>query len=188
MFRWLTQVAAVCSVSLRTIPQRLGSSGVAVVGIAGVVIVFVAVLSIAEGFRAALAQAGQPDRVVVMRSGADSELTSGLSGSAADVIEQAPGLSHDGPRPMASAELYVIVDLNKRSTGTAANVPLRGIQPTALLVRREVKIVQGRMLQFGTNEAIVGRAANRQFAGVDLGSRFKSGTLTINVVGLFESG
>jgi putative ABC transport system permease protein len=188
MFRWLRQVAAISSVSIRTIPQRLSSSGVAVVGIAGVVIVFVAVLSIAEGFRAALAQAGQPDRVVVMRSGADSELTSGVSGSAADVVEQAPGLTHDGPRPMASPEMYVIVDLNKRSTNTAANVPLRGIQPVALLVRREVKIVQGRMLQFGTNEAIVGRAANRQFAGVDLGSRFKSGTLTINVVGIFESG
>jgi len=91
-------------------------------------------------------------------------------------------------RPVASAELYVIVDLNKRTTGTPANVPLRGIEPAALLVRDDVRIVEGRMFRFGTNEAVVGRSANRQFAGVDLGSDFKSGNLTIRIVGVFESG
>src|SRR5262249_24599098 len=90
--------------------------------------------------------------------------------------------------PLASAELYVIVDLNRRTTNTAANVPLRGIEPAALKVRDEAKITEGRMFQFGTNEAIVGRAANRQFAGVDLGSQFKSGNLSINTVGIFEAG
>jgi putative ABC transport system permease protein len=115
-------------------------------------------------------------------------MTSGLSGASADVIKEAPGLQRAGGRPVASAELYVIVDLNKRTTGTPANVPLRGVEPTALQVRDEVKIVEGRMFQFGTNEAIVGRSANRQFAGVDLGSEFKSGNLTIKIVGIFESG
>jgi putative ABC transport system permease protein len=78
MLRWISQTLAVSALSVRTIPQRLGSSGVAVVGIAGVVIVFVAVLSIAEGFRAALADAGSPDHAIVMRAGADSEMTSTL--------------------------------------------------------------------------------------------------------------
>jgi putative ABC transport system permease protein len=157
------------------------------VGIAGVVIVFVAVLSIGEGFRAAMQDAGAPDRAVVMRAGADSEMTSGLPGSNADLIKEAPGLLRVNNRPMASAELYVLVDLNKRSTGTAANVPLRGIEPEALQVRNEVKIVDGRMFQFGTNEAVVGRAANRQFTGVDLGSEFTSGNLKLRIVGIFES-
>jgi putative ABC transport system permease protein len=185
--RWLSQTLAVSALSVRTIPQRAGSSAVAMIGIAGVVIVFVAVLSIGEGFRAAMADASAPDRAIVMRTGADSEMTSGLPGAEVQVIEQAPGLLRVNNRPIASAELYVLVDLNKRSTGTAANVPLRGIGAEALEVRNEAHIVDGRMFQFGTNEAIVGRGANRQFSGIDLGSDFMSGNLRLRVVGIFES-
>src|SRR5437588_10190838 len=116
MLKWIKQTIAVTLLSIRTIPQRLSSSMVAIVGIAGVVIVFVAVLSIAEGFRAAMTAAGSPSRALVMRSGADSEMTSGIGGPEADVIKQAPGLMHDGNRPIASAELFVIVDLNTAST------------------------------------------------------------------------
>jgi len=187
MLKWIKQTIAVTLLSIRTIPQRLSSSIVAIVGIAGVVIVFVAVLSIAEGFRAAMTTAGSPSRVLVMRSGADSEMTSGIGGDNAVVIKQAPGLLHDGNTAVASAELYVIVDLNKRSKGTPANVPLRGVEPAAFQVRDDVKLVAGRMFQFGTNEAIVGRAASRQFSGVDLGSEFKSGQLTLKIVGMFEA-
>ena len=187
MFRWLSQTLIISAISVRTIPRRLSSSAVAVIGIAGVVIVFVAVLSIGEGFRAAMANAGSPSRALVMRSGADSEMTSGFSGAEADVIKQAPGLRRDDNRPAASAELYVLVDLPKRSTGTGANVPLRGVEPIALQVRDEVHLVEGRMFQFGTNEAIVGRSANGQFAGIDLGSEFTSGNLKIKIVGIFES-
>jgi putative ABC transport system permease protein len=185
--RWLSQTLAVSALSVRTIPQRASSSAVAMIGIAGVVIVFVAVLSIGEGFRAAMADASAPDRAIVMRTGADSEMTSGLPGAEVQVIEQAPGLLRVNNRPIASAELYVLVDLNKRSTGTAANVPLRGIGAEALEVRNEAHIVDGRMFQFGTNEAIVGRGANRQFSGIDLGSEFMSGNLRLRVVGIFES-
>jgi putative ABC transport system permease protein len=185
--RWLSQTLAVSALSVRTIPQRASSSAVAMIGIAGVVIVFVAVLSIGEGFRAAMADASAPDRAIVMRTGADSEMTSGLAGPEVQVIEQAPGVLRVNNRPIASAELYVLVDLNKRSTGTPANVPLRGIGAEALEVRNEAHIVDGRMFQFGTNEAIVGRAANRQFSGVNLGSEFTSGNLRLRVVGVFES-
>jgi putative ABC transport system permease protein len=184
----MKQTIAVTLLSIRTIPERLGSSIVAVVGIAGVVIVFVAVLSIAEGFRAAMTVAGSPSRVLVMRSGADSEMTSGIAGDSADTIKQAPGLLHDGNKAVATSELLVIVDLNKRSKGTPANVPLRGVEPAAFKVRDDVKIVAGRMFEYGTNEAIVGRAASQQFEGVDLGSEFKSGQLTLKIVGTFESG
>ena len=187
MFRWLSQTLIISALSVRTIPRRLSSSAVAVIGIAGVVIVFVAVLSIGEGFRAAMANAGSPNRALVMRGGADSEMTSGFSGAEADIIKEAPGLRRDDNRPAASAELYVLVDLNKRSTGTPANVPLRGVEPIALQVRDEVHLVEGRMFQFGTNEAIVGRSANGQFAGIDLGSEFTSGNLKMKIVGIFES-
>jgi len=183
----LRQIVAVTILNLRTIPQRLGSSVVAIVGIAGVVVVLVAVLSIAEGFRAAMRSAGSPSRALVMRSGADSEMTSGLGGPETDIIVQAPGLQLAGQRPVASAEMFVIVEVPKRSTGTGANVPLRGIQPTAFQVRDEASITAGRMLEFGTNEVVVGRAAVGQFAGLDVGSQIRSGQVTWTVVGTFEA-
>jgi putative ABC transport system permease protein len=185
---WLTQIAAVTSVNLRTIPRRVGSSAVAIVGIAGVVIVFVAMLSMAEGFLAAMSSAGSPNRALVMRSGADDEMTSGLTGAAADIVKQAPGLARDGTRPLASAELFVVVDVPKKSTGTPANVPMRGIEAASFKVRDEARLVEGRMLTFGTNEIIAGRAASRQFAGLSVGSQLKSGQVTWTVVGIFESG
>jgi putative ABC transport system permease protein len=187
MFNWIAQTIAVTALNLRTIPQRLASSGVAIIGIAGVVVVLVSVLSIAAGFTAAMRDSGSPSRALVMRSGADSEMTSGLGGPETDIIKQAPGLRLDGQSPLASAELYVIIDLPKRSTNTAANVPMRGIQPTATLVRDEVSIVEGRMLEFGTNEVVVGRGAGGQFQGLTVGHEIVSGQNRWRVVGMFEA-
>src|SRR5262245_8701011 len=185
---WLRQIFAVSLLSIRTIPQRLGSSGVAIVGIAGVVIVFVSVLSMAEGFFAALRSAGSPNRVLVMRSGTDSEMTSILSGAEVEIIKQAPGLLRDNQRALASGELLVLIDLPKRSTGSEANVPLRGIEPETLKVRDEAKLVEGRMFRFGTNEVIAGRSASRQFVGLSLGSEVKTGQVGWTVVGFFDTG
>ena len=188
MFNWISQTLAVTALNLKTIPQRLSSSGVAIVGIAGVVVVFVSVLSIAAGFTAAMEGTGSPSRAIVMRSGADSEMTSGIGGDEATIIKQAPGLRRDGQQVLATSELFVIIDLPKRSTGTAANVPMRGVEPAAFLVRDEVRLVEGRMFEFGTNEIIVGRAASGQFAGLKLGDTVTSGKATWHVVGVFEAG
>jgi len=187
VFNWIGQTLAVTALNLRTIPQRLGSSGVAIVGIAGVVIVLVSVLSIAAGFSAAMQGSGSPSRALVMRSGADSEMTSGLGAVEVDVIKQAPGLRRDGQTAVASAELYVIIDIPKISTNTSANVPMRGVQETALAVRNEASIIEGRMFRFGTNEIVVGRGASGQFAGLTVGNEFKSGQDTWKVVGIFEA-
>jgi putative ABC transport system permease protein len=186
--RWLRQVAAVLALGVRTIPQRFSSSAVAVIGIAGVVVVFVSVLSIAAGFGAALEGAGSPRRALVLRSGSDSEMTSGFEGPDADVIKQAPGLARDGQNPLASAELYVVIDLPKRSSpDKPANVPLRGIEPVAMKVRDDVSIVQGRMFEFGTNEVIVGRGAHSNFITTNVGDTIDSGTNQWRVVGVFEA-
>jgi len=187
VFRWARQTLTVTILGVRTIPQRLGPSIVAVVGIAGVVVVFVSVLSIGEGFRAALVGAGSPSRAIVMRNGSESEMTSGLTGPETDIIKQAPGLAHENNVAMAAAEMYVVIDLNKRSTSTPANVPIRGIEPESLTIRPEVRVVQGRLLQFGTNEAIVGRAAVRQFEGIDLGSEYDTKQISLKIVGIFEA-
>jgi putative ABC transport system permease protein len=179
---------AVLLLNLRTIPGRLSSSAVAIIGIAGVVVVFVSVLSIASGFSAAMQGSGSPARALVMRSGADSELTSGISGPEADIIKQAPGISRDGQTALASAELYVIIDVPKKtSPDKAANVPMRGIEPTGTKVRNELSIIQGRMFQFGTNEVIVGRGAHGQFVNLNVGDTVASGQNRWTVVGVFES-
>jgi putative ABC transport system permease protein len=185
---WLAQIVAVTGVTLRSIPQRLGSSLVAVIGIAGVVIVFTAVLSIAEGFRAAMRGTGDPQTVIVLRSGSDTEMTSGLAGEETRIIAEAPGIQKGAEGPYASPELFVIVGHPLKRSGTDANVPLRGVTPTVLLAKPQVRIVEGRMLQPGTNEIVVGRAASRQFDGLDVGRSVRWGESTWNVVGIFDAG
>jgi putative ABC transport system permease protein len=185
---WIKQTLAVIALNLRTIPARLSSSAVAIVGIAGVVVVFVSVLSIGAGFAAAMQGSGSATRALVIRTGADTELTSGLEGRDVDVIKQAPGIRRAGSGPLASAELYVILDVPKKSTPDAsANVPMRGIDPMGMEVREEVSLVAGRMFQFGTNEVIVGRAANGQFVNMNTGDTIVSGQNKWNVVGIFEA-
>ena len=183
----LSQIFAVTAINLRSIGQRLGSSAVAMIGIGGVVIVFVGVLSIAEGFHKAMAEMGDPQTVIVLRSGSDTEMTSGLSGESARTISEAPGIERGPSGPSASAELFVIVNHPIRATGTDANVPLRGVSPQALDVRKEVKIVEGRMFEPGRNEIVVGRAAARQFAHLDVGSSVRWGQNSWNVVGVFDA-
>ncbi len=185
--RLIRQVLAVTGLTFRTVPQRVGSSTVAVVGIAGVVVVFVAVLSIAEGFKAALVDAGSPDTALVMRGGSDTEMSSALPLASTRIIKDAPGVRDDGDGPIASAELFVIINIPLRSTGTDGNVPLRGIEPAAFGVREEVTIAEGRRFRPGTNEIIVGRNATEQFAGLELGSSHRWGETTWTVVGIFEA-
>ena len=186
--RFLSQVLSVTALTLRTLPQRAGSSLVAVIGVTGVVLVFVAVLSIAEGFRAALTGAGSPDTVIVMRGGSDTELSSVLPLASTRIVKDAPGVRRAAGGPVASAELFVVVDLPKRSTGTVANVPLRGVEPAAFGVRQEVRIVEGRAFRPGTSEIMVGRSALEQFAGLELGATQRWGESTWEVVGIFEAG
>jgi putative ABC transport system permease protein len=185
---WISQVLAVTGVTLRSIPQRIGSASVAVVGIAGVVIVFTAVLSIAEGFRAAMRGTGDPRTVIVLRAGSDTEMTSGLGGDDARLIAEAPGLERGPAGVHASPELFVIVGHPLKRSGTDANVPLRGVTPAALAVRPSLKIVEGRMLTPGTSEVVVGRAASRQFDNLTVGSTTRWNDATWQVVGIFDAG
>ncbi len=187
MGRWFSQAAAITLVNLRTIKERKGAALAAAFGIAGVVAVFVAVLSIGVGFRRTLAVSGSPDTAIVLRGGSDSEMVSGLLHQDTRVIADTPGILRTAQGPAASSELFVVVDVPKRSTGTAANVPLRGVQPAAFVVRDRVKIVSGRRFEPGKNEIIVGKAALEQFAGLDLGSTLRWGENTWTVVGIFTA-
>lgn len=183
----LSQILAITLVNIRSIPQRLGSSIVAIVGIAGVVVVFVSVLSIAQGFRAAMTTAGDPRTAIVLRAGTDSEMSSGLSREQTQLVKDAPGLARNAGGPVASAELFVIVNHPKRSTGTDANVPLRGVEPGAFDVRPRLRLVEGRRFAPGRNEIVAGRAAAGQFAGLEVGQDVRWGENAWKVVGIFEA-
>lgn len=186
--RGLNQILAVTWLNLRNLPQRIGSSVVAVVGVAAVVLVFAAVLSMAKGFERTMISAGSDDTAIIMRSGSTSELNSGLSNDQVLIIADAPGVLKDGDATVMSAELYVVVDVKKKSSNTDANVPFRGVQPAAFDVRKDIGVVDGRMFEPGKNEIIVGRAAQQEFAGLDTGSKIRFGQTEWEIVGTFEAG
>lgn len=194
ILRWVAQVGAVTATAVRTIPARRGAALATVFGIAGVVAVFVAVLSIGEGFRKALRTAGSPDNAMVMRAGSDSEMMSVLLRDAVEIVAQAPGVARGPALPggppvaLSSGELFVVVDVPKRSTGTTANVPLRGVQPAAFATRRDLRITSGRAFEWGRNEILVGEGAQKQFAGLEVGSRLRWGQNEWTVVGTFSAG
>ncbi|MCZ7637365.1 MAG: ABC transporter permease [Verrucomicrobia bacterium] len=186
-FNWLRQLAAVTRFSLASIPQRAGAVAAAMVGIAGVVAVLVGTLSIAEGFRQALRSSGSPEVALVMRSGSDSESVSLLTGAEARWIRDAPGVRRTATGPLASAEALVIINLPKRTTGTDANVLLRGVEEAAFQVREQVRIVEGRRFEPGRNEVIIGSGAAAEYAGLDVGGTLRLGRVHWRIVGRFTA-
>lgn len=181
----VSQVVAVTALNLGNIRERLASSIVALVGIAGVVMVLIGVLAIGEGFRAVLDRAGSPDVAIVLRGGATDEMGSNLSQEQTRLIADAKDTARDADGAIASPELYVVVDVPMRSTGTAANVPLRGASPQASKLRQGFRIVEGRNFTPGTFEVIVGRGTAKQFAGLQVGNRLRWGTTEWKVTGIF---
>jgi putative ABC transport system permease protein len=185
----LNQIVQITLINLRTIPRRLGTSLVIVVGIAGVVGVLVSVLAMSEGFRHTLASTGRPHRVLVLRAGSDAELSSGIAREQAPLLASLPGVARDGGgRPLASAELVVMVDLPRKGERDPNNVPFRGVQPAAFAVRDELRVIDGRRFERGVREVMVGRKAARQFAGLAVGSRIAFRDSDWLVVGTFETG
>lgn len=181
----VSQVMAVTALNLRNMRERLTSSIVALVGITGVVTVLIGVLSISEGFRAVLDLAGSPEVAIVLRGGATDEMGSGLSQEQTRLIADAKDIARDADGAIASPELYVVVDVPLRSTGTPANVPLRGASVNASKLRQGFHIVEGRHFTPGTFEVIVGRGAAKQFAGLEVGNRLRWGTTEWTVTGIF---
>ncbi len=186
--RTIKQIFAVTWLNLANLPQRLASSIVAVIGVAAVVLVFAAVLSMAKGFERTMLSAGSDDTAIIMRSGSTSELNSGLSNEQTLIVANAPGVLKEGDATVMSAELYVIVDVKKRSTNTDANVPFRGIQAGGFDVRKNVTLAEGRRFEPGKNEIVVGRSAQQEFVGLDLGSKIRFGQTEWEIVGTFEAG
>lgn len=183
------QAASVTWVGVSTLSQRIGSSSVVVVGIAGVVGVLVALLAMGEGFQATMKQTGNDETAIVMRSGALAELNSVLGRDDISLIVQSAGvlMDKDG-QAIASPELVVVASLPKKSNLLDANVEIRGVGAGVWGVRPEVRIIEGRTFTPGLRELIVGKGARDQFVGVDIGSNLVLNNQQWTVVGAFDSG
>jgi putative ABC transport system permease protein len=184
----LRQIRAVTWMNLRSIPQRFGTSSVIVVGIAGVVAVLISVLAMATGFTHTVLGTGRDDRAIVLRGGSNSELASTLSRDTTLTVMDAPSIRKDsGGKAIASAEPVVIVDMPKKSDDSGANVTIRGVGIEAAALRPEIQLVAGRMFQRGLRELIVGRGAEAQFKGLDVGSHIALRGSDWTIVGAFTS-
>jgi putative ABC transport system permease protein len=176
------------SYNLRSVRARWTSTIVAILGIAGTVGVFVAMLSLARGFRSTLVASGSPTNALVMRAGAASEMMGGITLDSVKVLQDAPGIARDNFGPLVTQEVVGVVPFPLLSTGTDANVQIRGVSPNVLRIRTFAKIVQGRMFVPGLTELVVGKNASRTYAGLTLGNTVNFAGGRWQVVGVFDAG
>lgn len=183
------QTRSVIRIGIATIPQRLGSSAVVVVGIAGVVGVLVALLAMGAGFEQILKQTGAADTVIVLHSGAESEATSTLDNDTVGIISQAPQVLRgaDG-QPVASAEQVIVASLPTRSTGLEASIALRGVGESAWTLSHNFRITEGRKFRSGLRELIVGKSTRDEFVGLRVGATVSFDGQSWPIVGVFDSG
>ena len=185
------QAASVTAVGVSTLRQRIGSSSVIVIGIAGVVGVLVALLAMGEGYSETLRKTGSADTAIVMRGASASEVMSVLERESLVVIPQTPGIARDAQgKPIASSEMVVAANLQLKggTVDDVGSVQLRGIGDEAWAVRSSVKVVAGRKFKPGMHELMAGQGAQREFAELGVGHEIKLGNQTWTVVGEFASG
>jgi putative ABC transport system permease protein len=174
--------------NFRSVRARWPSAIVAVLGIAGTVGVFIAMLALAKGFKATLVSSGTAGNALVIRAGATSEMMGAVTLDEVKIIQDAPGVARNGSAPLVSPEVVVIAPFQLRATGTDANVQVRGVSGNALLVRDKIKIVQGRFFQPGLSELVVGRNVPDSYNGLNLGDSVTFGGGKWTVVGIFDAG
>ena len=174
--------------NLRSMKVRWLTAVAAVLGIAGTVGVFVAMLALAHGFRATLVNSGSPENVLIRRVGSSAELDGSVALDQVQAIEDEPGVAHVDGTPLVSPEAVLIAGFNLRSTGTNANVQIRGLSPIVLKVRPSVKIVEGRFFEPGLAELVIGKNVTSTYEGLELGNTIPFGGQTWKVVGVFDAG
>ena len=178
------------SYNARSLMQRPVSTALTALGIALVVAVFIGMLALANGFRSALTRTGSNQNVLVLRRGADSELSSGMDRQSVSILTSSPHVATgaDG-RPMVSPELYVVIPLPRAGADTTglANVVVRGVSPAAWTVRHNVRVEAGRKLESGKAEICVGKKLSGRFNGTRVGETLRFAGRNWNVVCQFSA-
>jgi putative ABC transport system permease protein len=176
------------SYNFRSIRARWTSTIVAILGIAGTVGVFVAMLSLANGFKATLVASGSPGNALVMRAGSSSEMMGGITLDSVRLVQDAPGIARDAQGPLVTQEVVGVIPFPLIATGTDANVQVRGVSPNVLRIRTFARIAQGRMFQPGLYELVVGKNATKTYAGLKFGDTVNFSGSSWKVVGIFDAG
>lgn len=177
------------SYNFRSIKARWTSTIVAILGIAGTVGVFVAMLSLARGFRATLVASGSPGNALVMRAGSTTEMMGGITLDSVKIAQDEPGVARDASgQPLVTQEVVGVMPFPLIGVGTDANVQVRGVSPNVLQIRKFVKIIQGRMFKPGLDELVVGRNATKTYEGLTVGNTVNFGGGHWKVVGVFDAG
>ena len=174
--------------NLRSVRQRWTSAVVAVLGIAGTVAVFVAMMALAQGFRATLVASGSPRNAILLRAGAGNEMNSSFTLEQLRVVESLAGVARDERGALVTPEVVVVAAFPLRKTGTDANVQVRGVSPKVLMVRDGVTMKSGRFFTPGLTELVVGSNAAATYSGFDVGTKIRFGGATWDVVGVFDAG
>jgi putative ABC transport system permease protein len=188
----LRQIIAISLINLRALPTRLGAGAVVIVGVGGLVFVSTALFAMANGLKETLRDTGAPDRVLILGKGSHSEINGSITRDQAAIIANEPGIAAtiapNGLRaPLASPEIYATANLPRRKDGRRAGLPLRGVSEAAFRVRPEVHITQGRAIEPGRFELLVGEGAARVFAGLDVGDDISIKGATFRIVGHFSA-
>ncbi|HJY92189.1 MAG TPA: ABC transporter permease, partial [Candidatus Acidoferrum sp.] len=173
--------------NVRSVRARWTSTIVAVLGIAGTVGVFVAMLSLARGFKATLVASGSADNALVMRAGSSSEMMGGITLDSIKVIQDAPGIARGSNGPLITQDVVGVMPIPLISTGTDANVQIRGVSPNVLEIRKFVKMSQGRMFNPGMSEIVVGKNASKTYSGLTVGNKIDMAGGHWEVVGVFDA-
>ncbi|HEX7288378.1 MAG TPA: ABC transporter permease, partial [Candidatus Angelobacter sp.] len=174
--------------NFRSVKERWTSAIVAVLGIAGTVGVFVAVLALAKGFKATLVSSGAYDNAIVRRAGSTNEIDSNVPLDQVKILQDAPGVARTGGQPQVSPEIVLIAPFPLVTTGTDANVQVRGVSHNATEIRSKIRVAEGRMFQPGLFELVIGRNVSHTYSGLALGSSVKFGGANWQVVGVFDAG
>jgi putative ABC transport system permease protein len=177
------------SYNIRHLLAKRTTTFMTLMGIALVEFVLVATLMLSAGLKKTLSTTGSPNNVIVIRTGAQNEIQSGLKREQANVILAEPEVARtDDNQPLSSTDCVVLISLKKRSDNLPSNVTLRGTSKYGLQVRPSIKMVQGRLPSQGTNEVMVGKAINAKFAGADIGGKVRLVGTDWPIVGIFDAG
>jgi ABC-type lipoprotein release transport system permease subunit len=158
-------------------------------GIALVVFVFAAVLMLAHGVEVTLVDTGDDANIIALRRSANAELMSQISRDGAKILEDQPEIALQGSgQPLATSDVYVIINLLRKKSNDMGNVTVRGVSPGAMNLRSQVKLTAGRTFAFGSHEIILGSSIAKRFQGTDIGQILRFGDADWTVVGTFDGG
>jgi putative ABC transport system permease protein len=175
--------------NVRNLRVRWITTLMTVIGTGLVVWAMVLTFGLTDGLEHALKISGHPLDLIILRKGANDETGSNIAQSTADQIADLEGVAkNDQGQPLSSAEFVTILTKPRRNNGGTTNLIIRGVDVMSRGLRPDFKIVKGRDLKPGVNEAITSENMGRRFENLALGEKLEINKVDFEIVGYFEAG